>query len=84
MEFARFDRHQASETKFEGAAAFLAELDRADRPGWPLRSGPELAQTADLVYMAAINRALGYRELSQSVYIEADIDAIEAVLASEA
>jgi mycothiol synthase len=43
MEFTRFDETQASDSEFEQAAAFLAELDAADRPLWPSRSGPELA-----------------------------------------
>lgn len=43
MDITRFDHHQASESEFEDVAAFLAELDTADRPGWPLRSGSELA-----------------------------------------
>ncbi|MEY9933382.1 mycothiol synthase [Catenulispora sp. GP43] len=43
MEFRRFDQYQASESEFDELAAFLAVLDTADRPGWPLRSGPEMA-----------------------------------------
>lgn len=43
MDVIRFDHYQASETEFEEVAAFLAELDTVDRPGWPLRSGSELA-----------------------------------------
>ena len=62
-----------------------ARLSAADRELRSVVAVEEvLTQTADLEYMAAINGALGYRELSQSVYIEADIDAIEAALASGA
>ena len=50
----------------------------AERP----EAGQVMTQTADLTHMAAINRALGFRDQSQSVYIEADIDAIEEALES--
>ena len=39
-------------------------------------------QTADLVHMAAINRALGFEDQPEGVYIEADVADIEAALAS--
>jgi GNAT superfamily N-acetyltransferase len=62
-----------------GLAIKAAQLRAlAERPGMV-----EVAtQTADLHHMAVINRALGFRDVVESVYVEADFGAIEAVLAS--
>ena len=57
MEFTRFDHHQASETEYAEVAAFLAVMDTADRPAWPLRSGPELA------YLLRGGSTAGYEQL---------------------
>lgn len=56
MEFRRFDQYQASEEEYEQIAAFIAILDTADRPAWPLRSGPELA------YLLRGGSTAGYNE----------------------
>lgn len=39
-------------------------------------------QTADLEHMAAINRALGFQDRPESVYIAADVEAVETALGS--
>jgi len=57
MEFTRFDHDQASDAEFEEVAAFLAVMDTADRPAWPLRSGPELA------YLMRGGSTAGYEQL---------------------
>jgi hypothetical protein len=60
-----------------GLAMKAAQLRAlAERP----ERGQVLTQTADLVHMASINRALGFEDLTESAYIAADLDAVEAVL----
>lgn len=51
----------------------------ADRPGLERVK----TQITDLVHMAAINRALGFQDESENVYIEADLAEIEAALATD-
>lgn len=62
-----------------GLAMKAAQLRAiADRPGLARVK----TQTSDLVHMAAINCALGFRDESENVYIEADLADIEAALAT--